>query len=147
MNNIPQHQIAVCATSRAELADELAKWAEIIRADGLKPLANAAPAEPAKEEPAPKARKAKKVEEAPPTDTPREDDKAVTPNHPKRAELRTIAQEYKEATSMTEAQRAMKLYGESSSTVPDADLGSAIGHFKNLIKNLSSKAAQADQTI
>lgn len=139
--NVPQHQIAVCANSRAELADELAKWAEIIRADGLKPLANAAPAEPAKEEPAPKARKAKKAEEAPPTDVPREDDKTVTANHPKRAELRAVAQEYRDATSMGEAQRAMKLYGESSSVVPDADLGEAIAHFKNLIKNLKAGAA------
>ncbi len=69
-------------------------------------------------------------------DTPAEDDKTITEDHPKRAELRKVANAYAEKTSREEAQKAMKLYGESSKVVPDEDLPQAIVHFKNLIAKL-----------
>lgn len=77
----------------------------------------------------------------PPVETPPvEDDKTVTDDHPKRAELKTVAKEYASKTDLATAQKAMKLFGESSKLVPDCDLVGAIKYFRNLL----AKLAEAD---
>lgn len=83
----------------------------------------------------------KKEETTPPAETqPEETDTTVTPDHPKRAELQKIAKEYASLTSMADAQKCMKLFGESSKLVPDDELAGAIVHFKNLVKKAAKPA-------
>lgn len=87
---------------------------------------------PATDEP---KKKTKKETPPPPADEPAtETDTLITPDHPKRAELQKAAKEYANLTSMADAQKAMKLFGESSKVVPDSELAGAIVHFKNLCK-------------
>lgn len=104
----------------------------------------AGPATTTEEKPAAKRGRPAKQPEAEPEAPPAEDDKTVTADHPKRAELKAIAKQYATKTSVPEAQKAMKLYGESSAVVPDADLAGAIKHFKNLLDKLAKTAAPAD---
>lgn len=68
----------------------------------------------------------------------------VTADHPKRAELVTAAKAYAGLTSMGDAQKAMKLFGESSKVVPDCELQGAIQHFKNLSTKLTKPAPAAE---
>jgi hypothetical protein len=94
-------------------------------------------------DPVEKPAKGKKAAAPPADETPPvENDKTVTADHPKRAELQAVAKEYKEATSLEAAQKAMKLFGESSKLVPDDDLPGAIAHFKGLLKKLKAKASE-----
>lgn len=90
---------------------------------------------PDTEEETPK--KGKKTKAPPADDTPpAEDDKVITPDHPKRAILQAVAKEYKEKTDLATAQKAMLLFGDGSKNVPDEDLAGAIKHFKNLLAKL-----------
>lgn len=88
------------------------------------------------------AKKPKKVQ----SETPAEDDTTATADHPKRAALAALAKEYSqiEGVGVAAAQKAMKLFGESSKLVPDAQLAGAIQHFKDL---KAKAAALADETI
>ena len=106
----------------------------------------AADAEPAAEGDAPK-RKPGRPAKAAESETPAEDDKTITEDHPKRAELRKVANAYADKTSREDAQKAMKLFGESSKVVPDDDLVGAIKHFKNLTEKLGKAAADAPEDI
>jgi hypothetical protein len=103
--------------------------------------APAQPSAPAADEPKKRGRPAAKVE-TPADAPPQEDDKTVTSDHPKRAELKAVAKEYAalDGVGREKAQTAMKLFAESSSLVPDADLAGAVVHFKNLIKQATKKA-------
>ncbi len=82
--------------------------------------------------------KAKKTPPAPPADDapPAENDKTITPDHPKRLALQQVAKEYREKTNLAAAQKAMALFGDGSKNVSDEELLGAIAHFKNLLKQL-----------
>ncbi len=94
----------------------------------------------------PAEKPAKKPKAKTQTETPAEDDTTVTADHPKRAALAALAKEYSqiEGVGVAAAQKAMKLFGESSKLVPDAQLAGAIQHFKDL---KAKAAAPADETI
>jgi hypothetical protein len=99
-----------------------------------KPAADDKPAEE-QTEPKKRGRPAKSDKPAePPADAPPvEDDKTVTPDHPKRAELLTLAKALAAATDRDTAVKAVKLFGESTAKVPDAELDGAVAHLKGLI--------------
>jgi hypothetical protein len=104
----------------------------------------AADAEPADGDATPKRKPGRPAKGEAAAETPAEDDKTITEDHPKRAELRKVANAYAEKTSREEAQKAMKLFGESSKMVPDDDLVGAIKHFKNLTDKLGKAAAEPE---
>jgi hypothetical protein len=111
-----------------------------------------AAAEPADDAPADDATPKRKAGRPPKTDkpadeTPAEDDKTITEDHPKRAELRKIATQYAEKTSREDAQKCMKLFGESSKVVPDDDLAGAITYFKNALAKLGKPAKSETEDI
>jgi len=110
-------------------------------ADLFHGVAQGAGPEPTKKGPG----RPKKDEAPPPADEPpAESDSTVTADHPKRTELQKLGKEFAALTSVAEAQKCMKLFGESSKLVPDAELAGAIVHFRNLIKKAQPAA---DETI
>lgn len=116
-------------------------------ADLFEQMAKGAPTAPATDAPATDAPPAKRGRpakaEAPPVEEPADTTAVVTADHPKRAELKKFAQEYVAKTSRADAQKQMKLFGENSNVVPDAELAGAIVHFKNLLAKLK-KAEQPE---
>jgi len=108
------------------------------------PLVVPGSTEPAADEPKKRGRPAK-ADAAPAKTEPADTSAVVTAGHPKRAELVAAAKAYAALTSMGDAQKAMKLFGESSKVVPDAELAGAIQHFINLVKKANPPApAPAD---
>ncbi len=80
-----------------------------------------------------------KNKDAAPADAPPvENDKECTADHPKRVELKKLGKQYSELTDVASAQKAMKLFGENSNMVPDAELAGACGHFAGLIKKIQT---------
>ena len=136
---------AAIAEVYAALANGTTATIAAARVDAEAAKAEAQPADaPAKRGRPAKTKTETVADDAPPI----EKDKTVTADHPKRAELKTIAKAYSVLTSVPEAQKAMKLHGESSNLVPDADLDSAIVYFKNLVKKEeAAKAAKDDEAI
>lgn len=117
------------------------------------PAAAQGAAAPAPADEAPKAKRGRPAKAdaapAPAKDEPTDTAGTVTADHPKRAELRTVAGEYAALPNVGRAKavEAMKLYGESSALVPDADLVDAIKHFRALAAKAKPAPAPADEPL
>jgi hypothetical protein len=128
------------------IAAKLRELADLFH--GVATGAGPAPAAPPAEKRTPgRPAKTADLDDTPADAPPVVDDKTVTADHPKRAELKRIAGEYSKLTDVPSAQKAVKLYGENTNLVPDAELVGAIAHIAGLIEVKSAKKASADDII
>ena len=123
-----------------QIATKLRELADLFHgaADGAGPsTTEAAPAPVAKRGRPPKVAAA---EPEPTKSEPIDITVIITDDHPTRKALVEVAKAYAVLTSLGDAQKAMKLFGESSRVVLDADLTGALVHFKNLVARLPKAA-------
>jgi hypothetical protein len=125
-----------------QIAAKLRELADLFH--GVAQGAGPAVEQPAANDPPPAKRGRPAKQETPPPEEPADTTTVVTADHPKRAELKRVANEYVAKTDRASAQKQMKLFGENSNLVPDAELAGAIKHFKNLLVNLAKSAEPED---